>query len=154
MNRSVSFLFRLVAGALFGAQLFLAAIAAQAIFTREVAALPPADPRRRAAADLIGVLLARLDLLTLTLTAVAALCAIVLARRGIASARLAAVPVLLAGLAALVSSAAVTPAVHALRRAGDTASPRFGQLHAASSLLLLAELVLLLAALWMAPQSD
>ena len=152
MNRFLSFGFRLAAGALFGAQLFFAAVAAQVIFSREVAALPSADPRRRAAADLIGALLSRLDLLTLGLSALAALCAIVLARRGLTAARRAALPVLLVGFAALASSALVTPAIHHLRLAGATATPRFGQLHAVSSLLLLAELVLLLVALWMAPQ--
>ncbi len=154
MNRFVSFLFRLTTGSLFGAQLFFAAIAAQAIFTRELRVLPPTNPGRRAAADLVGVLLARLDLLTLALSTVAALCAVFLVRRGITSARRAAVSVLLVGFAALASSALVTPAIHALRRAGLTATPRFGQLHAVSTSLLLAELLLLLAAIWMAPRSD
>ena len=154
MNRFLSFLFRLSTGALFGAQLFFAAIAAQAIFTREVAALPSQDPKRRAAADLVGLFLARLDTLTLALSAVAALCAVLLVRRGVASARRAAVPVLLAGFAALASSALVSPAIHSLRLQGATSSPRFGQLHALSTLLLLAELLLLLAAIWLAPQSD
>ncbi len=153
MNRFLSFLFRLFTGALFGAQLFFAAIAAQAIFTRALAALPPADPRRRAAADLIGLLLARLDQLTLGLSAAAVLCAVLLARRGVSSAGRAAAPVLLVGFAALASSALVTPAIHDLRLAGATASPRFGQLHAVSSLLLLAELLLLVAAIWLAPSS-
>ncbi len=154
MNRFLCFLFRLAAGTLFGAQLFFAAIAAQVIFTRALAALPSADPRRRAAADLIGLLLARLDLLTLALSAVAALCAVVLVRRGFSSARRSALAVLLVGVAALASSAVVTPAIHQLRLAGATASPRFGQLHGLSSLLLVAELLLLVVAIWLAPQSD
>lgn len=156
MNRLLSFLFRACCGAAFGAQLFFAAIAAQVIFSREVAALPPSDPRRRAAAELIGALLARLDALTLGLTAVAAFCAVLLARRGLTAARRPALPVLLAGFAALASARFVTPAIHTLRLLGQTATPRFGMLHGISSALLLAELVLLLAALWLstAPQTD
>jgi hypothetical protein len=153
MNRFLSFLFRLFTGALFGAQLFFAAIAAQAIFPRAVAALAHSDPRRRAAADLIGLLLGRLDQLTLGLSAAAVLCAVILSRRGHTWAGRAAAPVLLAGFAALASTALVTPAIHELRLAAATASPRFGQLHAVSSLLLLAELLLLLAAVWLTPSS-
>jgi hypothetical protein len=151
MNRFLSFLFRLFTGALFGAQLFFAAIAAQAIFPRAVAALAHSDPR--AAADLIGLLLGRLDQLTLGLSAAAVLCAVILSRRGHTWAGRAAAPVLLAGFAALASTALVTPAIHELRLAAATASPRFGQLHAVSSLLLLAELLLLLAAVWLTPSS-
>lgn len=152
MTRFVSFVYRLAAGASFGAQLFFAAVAAQAIFTAEVAALPRDDPRRAAAADLVGLLLAHLDRLTLTLAGTGALAAIALARLGVANARRAAVPMLLTGLLALASSAWVTPQIHALRLAGETGTPAFGRLHGLSGLLLLLELAALASALWIAPR--
>ena len=152
MPRFVSFVYRLAAGTLLGAQLFFAAVAAQAIFTAEIAALPREDPHRAAAADLVGVLLAHLDRLTLTLAAAGALCAISLARLGLASARRAAVPMLLAGLLALISSAWVTPQIHALRLAGGTGTPAFGRMHGLSGLLLLLEMAALAVAVWIAPR--
>jgi hypothetical protein len=141
------FLYRLCCGGLFGAQLFFAAVAAQVVFSSEVAALPREHPRRQLAADLVGSMLARLDAATIALTAVAVVCAIVLGRRrgGIAP--------LLAGLCALASAAWVTPAIHAMRSAGLTASGRFGLLHGVSSALLVLEMALLAVAVWRAPQS-
>ena len=103
------FLYRLCCGGLLGAQLFFAAVAAQVVFPREVAALPRDHPRRQLAADLVGSMLARLDAGTIVFTALAAVCAIVLGRRR------GAVAPLLAGLCALGSSLLVTPAIHALR---------------------------------------
>jgi hypothetical protein len=154
MPRLVAFLYRLCVGALLGAQLFFAAVAAQVIFSPEVAALPRDDARRRVAADLVGALLARLDRMTLTLAAVAALSAILLARLGgLPRARLAALPPLVAGVLALLSSAYVTPAIHAARLSGDTGSAHFGRLHAFSSMLLLVEMVMLAVAVWIAPES-
>ena len=122
-----------------------------AAFPREVAALPPGHPLRTAAANLVGSQLAALDRMTLLFCALSALCAIALARMGIASARLAAVPVLLAGLCALVSSSFVTPRIHALREAGQTQIPEFGRLHAISTGLVGIEILLYLVALWVAP---
>jgi hypothetical protein len=89
--------------------------------------------------------------MTLLFCAVAALCAIALARAGVASGRIAAMPVLLAGLCALVSSEWVTPRIHALRAAGQTQLSEFGRLHAISTALVGVEIVLLLVALWVAP---
>jgi hypothetical protein len=60
---------------------------------------------------------------------------------------------LLAGLCALASAALVTPAIHAMRLAGDTASPRFGALHGISTILLVVEMLLLGVAAWLAPES-
>src|SRR6266446_2618331 len=75
-------------------------------------------------------------------TALAAVCAIVLGRRR------AAIAPLLAGLCALGSSLLVTPAIQALRAAGETASGRFGMLHGVSLALLVVEMILLAVALW------
>jgi hypothetical protein len=50
------FLYLLSCGALVGGQLFFAAVAAQVVFPREVAALPRDDPRRQLAADLVGAM--------------------------------------------------------------------------------------------------
>jgi len=79
--------------------------------------------------------------MTLLFCAVAALSAIVLARSGAPSARVGAVPVLLAGLCALISSSFVTPRIHALRAAGQTQLPEFGRLHAISTGLLGVEIL-------------
>jgi hypothetical protein len=141
------FLYRLCCGGLFGAQLFFAAVAAQLVFSAEVAALPREHPRRQLAADLVGAMLARLDAATIALTAVAVVCAIVLGRRR------GAIAPLIAGLCALASAAFITPAIHAMRTAGLTTSGRFGLLHAVSSGLLLVEMALLAVAVWRAPQS-
>ena len=62
-------LYRTLCAALFGAQLFFAAVAAQKIFPAEVAALPRGDPRRMLAADLVGKLLAPLDAATMAISA-------------------------------------------------------------------------------------
>jgi hypothetical protein len=141
------FLYRLSCGGLFGAQLFFAAVAAQVAFPREVAALPRDDPRRQLAADLVGIMLARLDAATLAFTAIAVVCAVVLGRRR------AAIMPLLAGLCALASALLVTPAIHAMRVAGETGSVRFGVLHGVSSGLLVLEMVLLALGLWRAPET-
>jgi hypothetical protein len=152
MIRLCAYLYRLSAGLLLGAQVYFAAVAAPAAFPREVAALPPGSPARTHAADLVGAQLASLDRMTLLFCAIAALCAIVLARAGMPSARMAAVPVLLAGLCALASSEWVTPRIHTLRAAGQTQLPQFGRLHAFSTSLVAVEIVLLLVALWVAPE--
>jgi len=151
MIQVLAYLYRLAVGLLLGAQVYFAAVAAPAAFPREVAALPPGSPLRTAAADLVGRQLDSLDRLTLLFCAVAALCAIGLARAGVAFARRAAVPALLAGLCALVSSSWVTPRIHALREAARTSLPEFGRLHALSTALVGAEILLLAAALWVAP---
>jgi hypothetical protein len=139
------FLYQLSCGALVGAQLFFAAVAAQVAFPREVAALPREHPRRQLAADLVGAMLARLDAATLALAAVAVACAIVLGRPR------SAIAPLLAGLCAAISALAVTPAIHSMRAAAETASGRFGLLHGVSSALLVMEMILLALALWRAP---
>jgi len=136
------FLYLLSCGALVGAQLFFAAGAAQVAFPPEVSTLPREDPRRQLAADLVGAMLARVDAATLAGAAVAVVCAFLVGRRA------AAIAPLLAGLCALVSTALVTPAIHAMREAGATGSKRFGLLHGASTLLLVLEIILLVCALW------
>jgi hypothetical protein len=151
VSRLCAFLYRLSAGLLLGADVFFAAVAAPAAFPREVAALPAGHPLRTAAASLVGTQLAALDRMTLLFCALAALCAIALARSGTPSARGAALPVLLAGLCALVSSSFVTPRIHALREAGQTHLAEFGRLHAISTALVGVEILLLLVALWVAP---
>jgi Domain of unknown function (DUF4149) len=151
MIRLCAYLYRVAIGLLLGAQVYFAAVAAPAAFPREVAALPSGHPLRTAAANLVGVQLAALDRMTLLFCALAALCAIVLARAGMPSARAAAVPALLTGLCALVSSSFVTPRIHALREAGQTQLSEFGRLHAISTGLLGVEILLLLVALWVAP---
>ena len=60
---------------------------------------------------------------------------------------------LVAGLCAVASVAFITPAIHALRAAGTTASGRFGLLHGVSSGLLVLEMILLAVAVLRAPQS-
>ena len=135
---------RLLCAALFGAQLFFAAGAAQVVFSREVAALPRDDARRQMAADAIGAMLARLDAATLALTALVVVFQVLLSQK-----RAAVLP-LVAGLCALASALLVTPAIRAMREAGQVALPRFGLLHAASSLLLVAEMILLAVAAWRA----
>lgn len=129
--------YRLACGLLCGGQLFFAAVAAQVVFSREVAALPRDNPRRQLAADLVGAMLSRLDAATIALTAVAVVCSFAYAQRSRTL-----LP-LIAGLFALCSAFLITPAIHAMRSAGEVASPRFGMLHGASSLLLLAEMILL-----------
>ena len=151
MIRVFAYVYRLAAGLLLGAQVYFALVAAPAAFPREVAALPAGSPARTAAANLVGAQLASLDRMTLLFCAVAALSAILLARTGLPSARAAAVPVLLAGLCALISSSFVTPRIHALRAAAQTQLPEFGRLHAISTGLVGLEILLLLAALWVAP---
>ena len=137
------FLYQLSCGGLFGAQLFFAAVAAQVVFPREVAGLARDHPRRQLAADLVGSMLARLDAATIALTAVAVICAFALGRpRG-------AIAPLLAGLCAVASAALITPAIHAMRAAGTTASGRFGLLHGVSTGLLLLEMILLAVAVFL-----
>ncbi len=146
----LGFVYRLSAGALFGAQLFFAAVAAPSAFNREVAALPQGHPLRTAAADLVGRELAALDRLALTCAALAVIAAILLARRGSAIALRAALPPVLIGLCAAASAMLVTPAIHALRAQGSTATPAFGRLHALSTALVAVELLLGALALWRA----
>ena len=140
------FLYRLCCGGLIGAQLFFAAVAAQAVFPAEVAALPREHPRRQLAADLVGVMLARLDAATIALTAVAVVIAIALRRRR------GAIAPLLAGLCAVTSAVLITPAIQSMRAAGSTDTGRFGLLHGISSGLLVVEIVLLAVALCRAPE--
>ncbi len=146
MSRVLSFAYRFFCLSLCGAQVFFAAVAAQAVFPAEVAALPREHPRRVLAADLVGAMLARLDAGTLALTGLAVACALLLPRK-----RAAVLP-LLAGLCALASAALITPAIHVMREAGQTALPRFGMLHGLSSGLLLIEIILLFAAGLRAPE--
>ena len=140
------FLYRLCCGGLFGAQIFFSAVAAQVVFPPGVAALPAGDPRRQLAADLVGGMLARLDAGTIALAAVAVVCALGLGRRR------SAIAPLLAGLCAGTSAGLITPAIHAMRAAGTTATGRFGLLHAVSASLLIAEMALMAVAVWRAPE--
>jgi hypothetical protein len=148
MTMVLSQAYRLACALPLGAQLFFAAVAAQVVFPREVAALPRGDARRTLAADLVGSMLARLDAATIALSAVAVVCAFSLAQR-----RAALLP-LLAGLCAAISALAITPRIHAMREAGETALPRFGQLHASSAGLLLLEMALLAVAFLRAPGAN
>lgn len=133
------FLYRLCCAGLLGAQVFFAAVAAQVAFK--------AGLERRVAGDLAGAMLQRLDSAALALCAVAVLCAVLLGRRTLA------VLPLLAGFCALLSSMVVTPAIHALRTAGETGSAKFGRLHGVSAGLLLLQIALLIVAVWLAPGS-
>src|SRR5712691_9452436 len=103
MGRLLAFLYRLAVALLLGGEAFFALVAAPAAFPREVATMPPGSPARAAAAEQVGRMLEQLDRMTLVLTAAAALCAIALARMGIARARAAAGPPLATGLCALLS---------------------------------------------------
>ena len=154
MPKLLTFAYRFAAGSLLGAQLFFVLIATRIVFRPEVAALPQGDPRRLWAADTVGQMLGSLDRAALGGCALAVLCAVLLARAGVPRALRAALPPLLAGLCAAASSALVTPAIHSLREAGQTASPQFGRLHGLSSGLLLLELALLLLAVWRAPRAE
>ena len=133
-------IFRIACALLAGGQLFFAAIAAQVVFPRAVAELPRNEPRRVLAADLVGGMLARLDAVTLALSALAVVLAVAGGRR-----RLALLP-LIAGLCAAASAFWITPHIHALRAAGQSGTPRFGMLHGVSSSLLLLEMILLAVA--------
>jgi hypothetical protein len=144
--RIAATLYRLVTAGLLGAQLFFAAVAAQVVFSRQIAARPQGDPLRVQAADAIGSMLARLDAATLAGCALAVLCAVALAREGAFGGLRAALLPLLAGACALGSALGTTPAIHALREAGRTADPAFGRLHALSAGLLLIEICLLFLA--------
>jgi hypothetical protein len=144
--RIAASLYRLVTAGLLGAQLFFAAVAAQVVFSREIAARPPGDPLRVQAADAIGSMLARLDAATIAGCALAVLCAVALARSGVEGGLRAALLPLFAGACALASALGTTPAIHAMRAAGRTADPAFGRLHALSSSLLLVEMILLFLA--------
>jgi len=151
MGRFLAFFYRLAVALLLGADFFFAAVAAPASFPREIAALPPGSWQRVAAADLVGRMLMQLDRITLLLSAVAALCAIALARSGFPRARSAALPVLAAGLCALLSVSWVTPRIHALRTLAQSAGPEFGRLHFLSTALVGLEMLLFLYALWVSP---
>jgi Domain of unknown function (DUF4149) len=136
-------LYRLLAAALLGAQLFFAAVAAQKVFPKEVAALPRSEPRRVLAADLVGQMLGVLDPATMVCSALCACLAVLLRRAGEAR-LLAALPPLLVALCAAASAFGTTPAIQAMRAAGATGEPRFGMLHGISSSLLVLEMLLLL----------
>jgi len=151
MGRFLAYFYRLAVALLLGADFFFAAVAAPASFPREIAALPPGSWQRVAAADLVGRMLAQLDRITLLLTAVAALSAIALARTGLARARAGALPVLGAGLCALLSLSWVTPRIHVLRTLAQSAGPEFGRLHFLSTALVGVEMLLFLYALWVSP---
>jgi len=92
-------------------------------------------------------MLARLDAATIALTAVAVACALAVGRG-----RAAVLPVL-AGICAVTSAVLITPAIHAMRVTGMTASGRFGLLHAVSTGLLVLEMILLAVAVCRAPQA-
>jgi hypothetical protein len=141
--RHLPALYRLVAAALLGAQIFFAAVAAQKVFPKEVAELPRGEPRRTLAADLVGQMLAPLDAATMVGGALCVGLAVLLWRAGSGSLR-AALPPLLAALCAAASAYGTTPAIQAMRAAGTTGEPRFGMLHGLSSSLLLLEMALLL----------
>jgi hypothetical protein len=145
MVQVLGFLYRLACAGLLGAQVFFAAAATRVVFSPEVAALPRGDPRRQAAAEAVGAMLARLDAATLALTALAVLCALLL------GVRRAAIAPLLAGICAAASAGFVTPAIHAMRLSGEVTSKTFGILHAVSSSLLLLEILLLAVATFQAP---
>ena len=151
MLKLLAFGYRLPLAALFGAQLFFAAVAAPTAFTREIAALPSGHPLKNAAAILVGRQLGALDRMALAFAALAVLCAVLLARQGITSALRAALPPLLIGLCAAASTALVTPAIQALREQGGTGTPLFGRLHALSTALVAVEMLLGGLALWRAP---
>src|SRR5437016_11237971 len=111
MLRAAAFVYRFAVGALLGAQIFFAAVAAPAAF---------AEARPQAGA-LVARMLGALDRAALVAAALAVAAAVVLRRPR------AALPPLLAGLAATASLLAVTPAIHALRDQGQVGSPLFGK---------------------------
>ena len=150
----LAFGYRFLAGSLAGAQIFFSAVAAQAAFPKEVAALPQGDPARTHAADLVGKMLASLDRLTLVGCALAVLCAVFLGRGGAARSYRRVVPPLIAGVLAAISAGLITPAIHAMRAAGTTKTSAFGLLHATSAVILLAEIAALVVAVWMASKTD
>jgi|GEM_PF-1337999 len=135
--------FRFSCGAMAGAQLFFAAIAAQVVFNTGVAALPHGDPRKNLAAELVGQMLARLDATTMVIAAICVALAVLLsARNWMSSSLRRALGPVLAGLCACASMFGTTPAIQALRAADRTGEKLFGQLHALSGLLLLLQLLL------------
>ncbi len=140
-----------------GAQLFFTVAATQVIFSAEVAALPHGDPRRELAAELVGACLARLDAAAMAVAALAVALLFIRIRVNQSRAQLlgskasapgagaeprAAISPLLAGLCALGSAFGTTPAIHAMRLAGETRTARFGAMHGLSSGLLLLEMLL------------
>jgi hypothetical protein len=133
------FLYRLSTAGLLGAQIFFAAVGAQVAFRSGL--------ERHVSGNLVGAMLAKLDAATLALSAVATLCAVLLG-----GGRRALLP-LLAGLLAAGSVFIVTPAIHAMREAGQTGTPAFGRMHGLSFGLMLAEMILLLLAVWFTPEA-
>jgi hypothetical protein len=133
------FLYRLSTAGLLGAQIFFAAVGAQAAFRSGL--------ERQVSGSLVGAMLARLDSATLAFTALATLAAVLMGEG-----KRALLP-LFAGLLAAASAFIVTPAIHAMREAGQTATPAFSRMHGLSFGLLLAEMMLLLLAVWFAPES-
>lgn len=143
MNRLYPLLLSLLAGA----QVFFIWISTQVVFPKAISALPREDPLRRNAADTVGGMLLRLDKASLSIGAICALWAILQGHR-----LQAALPAAVA-LSAALSVLWITPEIHALREAGNTASGRFGMLHGLSSGLLLLEIVLLCIAAWRASRA-
>jgi hypothetical protein len=127
------FLYRLSTAGLLGAQIFFAAVGAQVAFRSGL--------ERHVSGNLVGAMLAKLDAATLAFSALATLCAVLMG-----GGRRALLP---AGSAFIV-----TPAIHAMREAGQTGSPAFGRMHGLSFGLLLAEMILLLLAVWFTPEAS
>jgi len=121
-------IYRLLCGALVGADLFFI-VAAQVAFA----------VARPQAGELVGGMLARLDAATLVVAAVL----VILAGR-----RPAALLPLAAGLCAAASVLYFTPQIHAMRLEGQTTGARFGMLHGLSTGMLLIEMILLAIAGW------
>lgn len=134
------FIYRLSTAGLLGAQIFFAAVAAQAAFKSGLIT------DRGVSGSLVGAMLGKLDAAAIALGAVAVLCAVVLGQP-----RRALLP-LAAGLLAAVSAFVITPMVHRLREAGQTGTPAFGRLHGLSASLMLLEMLLLALATWFEPR--
>src|ERR1041384_2061566 len=133
------FLYRLTTGGLLGALIFFAAVASQVAFRSGLV-------ERQVSGSLVGAMLSKLDAATMAFTALAVLTAILLGQP-----RRAILP-LVAGLLAVVSAFLITPAVHAMREAGQVGTPAFGRLHGISALVMIAEMILLALALWFEPK--
>lgn len=116
---------RALSAALLGAQIFFAAVAAQAAFA----------VARPSARELVGYMIARIDGAALVVCAIL----VFLMRR-----RRAALLPLGAALCALLSVAWLTPKIHSM----TAGQPGFGLLHGVSSSLLLVEMILLAIAAW------
>ena len=143
MTRIFDRTFRFFCAAMAGAQLFFAAVAAQVVFSKDVAALPHGDPRKNLAAEQVGQMLVRLDTLAMVVGAVAVGLAVLLSARNWTPGSLRrALQPLLAALCACASMFGTTPAIQAMRAADRVGEKAFGQLHALSALLLLLQMIL------------